>query len=101
MLQNSKILVFDEPTANVDMATDRLIQSLIRSRFKERTVVTIAHRLDTVIDSDMVIMMEKGRCVEMGAPFSLLVKHEEDVSITAETLFAETVSQSVNSGEIS
>ena len=83
ILQNNKILVFDEPTANVDMATDRLIQELIRSRFEDHTVLTIAHRLDTVIDCDMVVMMDRGKCVELGLPFTLLVKDESDTVITA------------------
>ncbi|XP_053661392.1 ATP-binding cassette sub-family C member 4 [Anopheles marshallii] len=72
ILRNNKILVLDEATANVDPETDKLIQSTIRTKFAHCTVLTIAHRLHTVMDSDRVLVMDTGRVVEFGHPHELL-----------------------------
>jgi len=72
ILRPTSILILDEATANVDKTTDAVIQSVIRERFVDCTVITIAHRLDTVIDSDMIVVMDAGRVVESGAPEELL-----------------------------
>lgn len=63
-MKKSKIVVLDEPTANVDFLTDRILQLTLRTQFKESTVLTIAHRLDSVVHSDMILVLEKGRLVE-------------------------------------
>ncbi|CAF4061065.1 unnamed protein product [Rotaria sp. Silwood2] len=72
ILKKSKILVIDEATANVDNATDQLIQQVIRNKFKECTVLTIAHRLRTVIDNDRIMVLSNGELVEFDTPFVLL-----------------------------
>ncbi|XP_068086381.1 ATP-binding cassette subfamily C member 4-like [Anabrus simplex] len=72
ILRNNKILMLDEATANVDPQTDGLIQSTIRRKFKACTVLTVAHRLNTIMDSDKVLVMERGRMVEFDHPHILL-----------------------------
>ena len=72
LLQNNKIVILDEATANVDFKTDRLIQEVIRTKLKDVTVLTIAHRVDTIIDYDRVMILEQGRVVEFDKPSVLL-----------------------------
>ncbi|KAJ2508275.1 Multidrug resistance-associated protein 1 [Coemansia sp. RSA 2052] len=72
LLRKRKVLILDEATADVDLETDRKMQELIRSEFSECTVLTIAHRLDTIMKSDRVIVMEKGEIVEIGPPQELV-----------------------------
>lgn len=72
ILRESKVLVMDEATANVDLETDAIIQRTIRKRFADCTVLVIAHRLNTIIDSDRVAVLDKGRLAEFGAPKDLL-----------------------------
>ncbi|CAH1105116.1 unnamed protein product [Psylliodes chrysocephalus] len=72
VLRNNKILVLDEATANVDQRTDSFIQTAIRQRFKDCTVLTIAHRLNTIMDSDKVLVMSFGSLVEFDHPHNLL-----------------------------
>ncbi|XP_061403043.1 ATP-binding cassette sub-family C member 4-like [Musca vetustissima] len=72
ILRKNKILVLDEATANVDESTDSLIQNTIRNEFKTCTVLTIAHRLKTVMDSDRILVLDAGRKIEYDAPHILL-----------------------------
>ncbi|KAH8258396.1 hypothetical protein KR038_011034 [Drosophila bunnanda] len=72
ILRHNKILIMDEATANVDPETDKLIQQTIRSKFGHCTVLTIAHRLHTVMDSDRVLVMDAGEARELGHPYELL-----------------------------
>lgn len=72
LLRRSRILVLDEATASVDVETDDLIQKTIRSEFKGSTILTIAHRLETINDYDRVVVMDSGSAIEQGSPASLL-----------------------------
>ncbi|XP_078381052.1 multidrug resistance-associated protein 1-like [Oculina patagonica] len=72
LLRKSKILVLDEATAAVDLETDELIQQTIRREFADRTVLTIAHRLNTIMDYDRVMVLENGSIVEFDSPNKLL-----------------------------
>lgn len=72
LLRRSKILVLDEATAAVDVETDTLIQQTIRKEFKESTLLTVAHRIETIQDYDRVLVMEGGSIAEQGSPRSLM-----------------------------
>ncbi|CAG2108935.1 unnamed protein product [Medioppia subpectinata] len=76
ILRDNRVLVLDEATANVDHKTDSLIQNTIRHKFNDCTVITIAHRLNTIIDSDRVIVLDAGEMAEMGVPYELLANSE-------------------------
>ncbi|XP_038617354.1 multidrug resistance-associated protein 7 [Tachyglossus aculeatus] len=71
LLTDAKILCIDEATASVDQQTDRLIQQTIRQRFADKTVLTIAHRLNTILDSDRVLVLQAGKVAEMDTPAAL------------------------------
>ncbi|KAG8989939.1 hypothetical protein FRB93_003401 [Tulasnella sp. JGI-2019a] len=75
ILKRSKVLFMDEATASVDYATDELISKTIRAEFADSTILTIAHRLRTVIDYDKVILLDKGQLVEFDRPSVLLADH--------------------------
>nr|XP_046259914.1 ATP-binding cassette sub-family C member 4-like isoform X1 [Scatophagus argus] len=72
ILRKNRILIIDEATANVDPRTDSLIQQTIRDKFQECTVLTIAHRLDTIIDCDRILVLAAGRIQEYDQPYMLL-----------------------------
>lgn len=72
VLRKTKVLVLDEATAAVDLETDELIQSTIRSQFSDCTVITIAHRLNTIMDSTRIVVLEEGRIKEFDSPQDLL-----------------------------
>ena len=72
VLRKNRILVMDEATANVDPRTDALIQEQIRDKFRECTVLTVAHRLETVMDYDRILVMADGQVAEFGRPYELL-----------------------------
>uniref|UniRef100_A0A8C6ZEM8 ATP binding cassette subfamily C member 2 n=1 Tax=Nothoprocta perdicaria TaxID=30464 RepID=A0A8C6ZEM8_NOTPE len=72
LLRKAKILILDEATAAVDLETDHLIQTTIRSEFANCTVLTIAHRLHTIMDSSRVMVLQAGRIMEFDSPEELL-----------------------------
>ncbi|NWU74586.1 MRP2 protein, partial [Onychorhynchus coronatus] len=74
LLRKAKILILDEATAAVDLETDHLIQTTIRSEFSDCTVLTIAHRLHTIMDSNRVMVLQAGQIVEFDSPEELLQK---------------------------
>lgn len=85
LLKESKVLVLDEATAAVDVQTDKIIQETIRSEFKDKTILTIAHRLDTIMDSDRVLVLERGTVKEFDSPANLLSdKNSEFYSLCKE-----------------
>ena len=61
--KKKEFLVLDVATSNVDMVTDQYIQNCLKTKFKDTTIITIAHRLDTIADYDRVIVMDKGTIV--------------------------------------
>ncbi|KAF2757243.1 canalicular multispecific organic anion transporter 1 [Pseudovirgaria hyperparasitica] len=76
MLRPGRILVLDEATSSVDAQTEVVIQDVLRTKFAYHTVITVAHKLDSILDFDRVAMMEGGRIVEYDAPYSLLSQPE-------------------------
>ncbi|KAJ1702897.1 hypothetical protein LUZ63_002676 [Rhynchospora breviuscula] len=80
LLKRSNILVLDEATASVDSATDGIIQETIRKEFRDCTVLTIAHRIHTVIDSDLILVLSQGRVLEYDTPSKLLEREDSAFS---------------------
>ncbi|KAJ2374285.1 hypothetical protein IW150_003189 [Coemansia sp. RSA 2607] len=95
LLKHAKVLVLDEATAAIDNETDAIIQRSIREQFKDCTVLTIAHRLNTIIDSDMILVVDAGTVAEFDTPANLLANEN--------SIFAQMVheSQSGNSSSTS
>ncbi|GLD66488.1 canalicular multispecific organic anion transporter 1, partial [Lates japonicus] len=94
LLRKSRILILDEATAAVDLETDNLIQNTIRKEFSHCTVLTIAHRLHSIMDSSRVMVLDAGKIVEIDSPSNLLKKQghfyamAKDAGITIEDITA-------------
>ncbi|KAJ2806616.1 hypothetical protein H4R20_001622 [Coemansia guatemalensis] len=93
LLKHAKVLVLDEATAAIDNTTDEIIQQTIRSEFKDCTVLTIAHRLNTVIDSDMVLVIDDGQLAEYDTPQNLLANKNSLFSKIVEEAHTSTAAQ--------
>ncbi|KAJ1555144.1 Multidrug resistance-associated protein 4, partial [Nowakowskiella sp. JEL0078] len=108
---NTKLIVMDEATSNVDLRTDELVQNAIRGRrkvgdaddskdslFADATVITIAHRLQTVIDFDCLMVLSGGSLVEFGSPWELLQKDPSDESAWFRRMVEEISNEEVKEG---
>ena len=71
-MRKNRIVMLDEATANIDVVTERKIQELISTEFKYSTVLTIAHRLNTIINSDRILVLDAGQKVEFAEPKTLI-----------------------------
>ena len=78
ILTQPKVLVLDEATASIDGETDAFIQKMLRTRFPDTTLLTIAHRINTIMDYDYVLVMDKGRASEFDSPLNLLSKNDDN-----------------------
>ena len=74
LLHGSKLVIMDEATAAVDAETDAAIQKVMRLEFKEATVITVAHRINTIMDSNYILVMKDGSAAEFDTPGKLLEK---------------------------
>ena len=72
LLRNAAIVIMDEPSSNVDEASDHQLQKVLRATFALTTTLVIAHRLETIIDADAIITLDAGRLVEKGCPADLV-----------------------------
>uniref|UniRef100_A0A6Q2ZBL2 ATP-binding cassette, sub-family C (CFTR/MRP), member 8 n=1 Tax=Esox lucius TaxID=8010 RepID=A0A6Q2ZBL2_ESOLU len=75
-VRKSSILIMDEATASIDMATESILQKVVMTAFADRTVVTIAHRVHTILNADLVIVMKRGVILEYDRPQALLEKED-------------------------
>ncbi|UKZ93816.1 uncharacterized protein TrAFT101_008724 [Trichoderma asperellum] len=98
LLKKSSILILDEPTSNIDNQTDAQIQRVIKSEFKDRTVIMIAHRLDSLLEFDTIAVLEEGSLAEIGTPKELLM---EDGGVFAQLYDSDKTNKRRRSDEIS
>jgi len=92
IINQSKVIILDEATANVDVETDAFIQKTIMRKFKDCTVLTVAHRLITIANYDKVMVIDNGQVAEHNSPYELLVDRIGDNEITKQNgIFAEMV----------
>lgn len=78
ILRKNRILVLDEPSANVDRKTDELLQIAVQRSFPDSTIIAVAHRLDTIIEYDRILVLGYGEVLEYGSAYDLLQKEGED-----------------------
>ena len=84
LLEQKSIVVMDEANSGIDEKSDEMISEVIRQECKERTVITIAHKLLSIVDYDLIVVLSKGEIVEQGSARELLQKGEIFQSMVAE-----------------
>ncbi|XP_072023362.1 ATP-binding cassette sub-family C member 9-like [Amphiura filiformis] len=77
-LRNSRVLIMDEATASIDYSTEKLLQEVVASVFKDKTVLTIAHRVSTIRESDTIWVLSDGEIIECDSPANLLAKETSE-----------------------
>ncbi|CAD8180189.1 unnamed protein product [Paramecium pentaurelia] len=97
LLSKKKIVVLDEATANLDLKTDDFIQETLKKQLKDCTLITIAHRLNTIADYDKVMVIYDGRVIEYDKPFNLLAKSPNSTFIDRNSEFSRLVKNTGNS----
>ncbi|KAJ6131239.1 hypothetical protein N7523_001699 [Penicillium sp. IBT 18751x] len=80
LLRPGNILILDEATSNIDTKTDEIMQRVIREKFCRHTIISVAHKLDTILDYDRVVVLDAGRIVEIGEPYVLLTEPKSHFS---------------------
>lgn len=80
ILRKSQVMILDEATANIDIRTEETILQLINTEFVDATVITIAHRMNTILKSDMVNVMSMGKMVEYDSPQNLMLNPKSEFS---------------------
>ncbi|KAL3441173.1 P-loop containing nucleoside triphosphate hydrolase protein [Aspergillus insuetus] len=89
ILHPSKILVLDEATSNVDSKTDQTMQRVIREKFASHTILAVAHKLDTILDYDKVVVLDAGQVIECEDPYTLLTRDSAFNKLYANSLASE------------
>ena len=74
LLKTSRVLVLDEATSNVDSETEALMQRVMRTEFAGWTIVEVTHRIESILDADVVAVLQAGRLVEFGKPSELMAR---------------------------
>jgi ATP-binding cassette subfamily C (CFTR/MRP) protein 1 len=72
LLDPKKVVLVDEATASIDFKSDEMLQKVIRDQFAACTVITIAHRITTILSSDRILVLDKGHILELDSPSNLL-----------------------------
>lgn len=73
-MNKKKVVLMDEATSSIDAETERIVRAVVRAEFETCTVLTVAHRRETILDGDVVVVLEGGRVVETGRPGELMLK---------------------------
>ncbi|KAJ5160374.1 uncharacterized protein N7482_007378 [Penicillium canariense] len=80
LLRQGNILILDEATSNIDAKTDEVMQRVLREKFCNHTIIAVAHKLDTILDFDRIVVLDAGRIVETGEPYALLTEPKSHFS---------------------